>query len=109
MRTCPICEKGKLVKKVVPYSIYDLEIGKFPAEVCTKCREQWFSEETAKKIEKIEKEKGLFGLSKQSKIGYSGNSLIVRIPSEIAKFMNLKKEKTISIHPEGKNRLLIEV
>ena len=109
MRTCPICEKGKLVKKIVPYSVYDIKLGKFPAEVCTKCGEQWFSEETAKKIEKIEKEKGLFGLSKQSKVGYSGNSLIVRIPSEIAKFMNLKKEKQISIHPEGKNRLLIEV
>ena len=109
MRICPICEKGKLVKKVVPYSVYDIELGKFPAEVCTKCGEQWFSEETAKKIEKIEKEKGLFGLSKQSRIGYSGNSLIVRIPSEIAKFMNLKKETPVSIHPEGKNKILIEV
>ena len=109
MRICPICEKGKLVKKVVPYSVYDIELGKFPAEVCSKCGEQWFSEKTARIIEKIEKEKGLFGLSKQSKISYSGNSLIVRIPKEIVKFMNLKKEKTISMHPEGKNRLLIEV
>ncbi len=109
MRVCPICEKGKLVQKIVPYRVYDTEIGKFPAEVCTVCNEHWFSEETAKKIEKIEKEKGLFGLSKQSRIGYSGNSLIIRIPSEIARFMSLKKEKTIVIHPEGKSRLLIEV
>jgi len=109
MKTCPICEKGKLIKKIIPYFVYDTKLGDFPAEVCTSCNEQWFSEETAKKIEKIEKEKGLFGLSKQSKIGYSGNSLIVRIPKEIAKFMNLKKEKQITIHPEGKNKLSIEL
>ncbi len=109
MKICPACEKGRLMKKEVSYSVYDIELGKFPAEVCTKCREQWFSEEIAKKIEKIEKEKGLFGLSKQSKISYSGNSLIIRIPKEIVKFMNLKKEKQVLIHPEGKDKLLIEV
>src|SRR3989338_2858383 len=109
MRTCPVCEKGKLIKKKASYSVYSIELGKFPAEICTKCGEQWFSEETAKKIEKIEKEKGLFGLSKQSKISYSGNSLIVRIPKEIAKFLNIKKEKQILIHPEGKNKLAIEI
>jgi len=109
MKSCPICGKGKLIKKSVPYSIYDIEIGRFPAEVCTKCGEQWFSEETARRIEQIEREKGLFGLSKQSKISYSGNSLIIRIPKEIAKFMNLKKEKSVSIYPEGKNKILIEV
>ncbi|MBU0629236.1 MAG: YgiT-type zinc finger protein [Nanoarchaeota archaeon] len=109
MKKCPICEKGNLIKRTVPYFVYEVKIGDFPAEVCTKCGEQWFSEETAKEIEKIEKEKGLFGLSKHSKIGYSGNSLIVRIPTEIAKFMNLKKETPVCIHPEGKNKILIEV
>lgn len=104
-----MCNKGNLVKKTVPYSVYDVELGSFPAEVCTKCSEQWFSEETAKQIERIEKEKGLFGLSRQSKISYSGNSLIIRIPNEIAKFMNLKKEKQVLIHPEGRNKMLIEV
>ena len=109
MRTCPICEKSKLVKKNIPYYVYGIEIGKFPAEICSKCDEQWFSEETAQKIEKIEKAKGLFGLTKQSKISYSGNSLILRIPKEIAKFLNLKKEKPVLMHPEGKNKLMIEI
>jgi len=109
MRTCPVCEKGKLVKKIVPYRVYDIELGEFPAEVCDSCGEVWFSEETAREIEGLEKKKGLFGLVRHSKVGYSGNSLIIRIPQEIAKFMGLKKEKPISIYPEGKNRLLIEV
>ncbi|MBI2138271.1 AbrB/MazE/SpoVT family DNA-binding domain-containing protein [Candidatus Woesearchaeota archaeon] len=109
MRICQICEKGKLVKKDVPYEVYGAALGTFPAEVCTSCGEQWFSEGTAKKIEELEKEKGLFGRAKQSKIGYSGNSLIVRIPKEMAKAMGLKKETPITIHPEGKNRITIEV
>jgi len=109
MTKCPICEKGNLEKKVVPYKIYGIEIGKFPSKKCNECSEEWFDEETALKIEKLEKEKGLFGLSKDSKISYSGNSLIVRIPKTIAKFMNIKKEKHISIYPEGKNKIVIEM
>lgn len=104
-----MCEKGKLKKKIVPYSVYGVELGRFPADVCDKCGEEWFDEETAKKIELLEKKHGLFGLSKESKISYSGNSLIIRIPKAIAKFLNLKKEKPIIIHPEGKRKLTIEI
>ena len=101
---CVIC-KGKLEKKILPYSVFGVELGKFPVQLCNKCGERWFDEETALRIEKIEKEKGLFGLSKQGKISYSGNSLILRIPREIAKFLNLKKEEPVIIYPEGKNKL----
>lgn len=109
MTKCPICEKGNLEKKVVPYAIYGIELGKFPSKKCKKCGEEWFDEKTALKIEKLEKEKGLFGISKNSKISYSGNSLIVRIPKRIANFMNLKKDKPISIYPQGKNKIVIEI
>ena len=109
MKTCPICEKGKLTKKTAPYEVYGVSLGRFPAEVCNQCGEIWFSEETSKEIEEIEKKKGLFGLSKQSKISYSGNSLIIRVPKEIVKFMDLKKETQISMHPESKNKLCIEI
>ncbi len=105
---CPICGKGKLKKKVVPYKIYGEELGKFPANVCDKCNEQWFDRETALKIEKLEKEKGLFGMTKRSKISYSGNSLIIRIPKDVVKFMNLKKEEPISIYPQSRDKLVIE-
>jgi len=106
---CPICEKGKLKRKTVPYSVYGIELGKFHAFVCDKCKEEWFDEKTSLKIEKLEKEKGLFGLSRESKISYSGNSLIVRIPKALAEFMDIKKEKPVVIHPEGKNKLSIEM
>ena len=106
---CPVCEKGNLRRKVVPYSVYGVELGKFPADVCDKCGEQWFDEKTSLEIERLEKKMGLFGLSRKSKISYSGNSLVIRVPNAIAKFMGLKKEKRVMIHPEGKNKLEIEI
>ncbi len=106
---CPACEKGKLEPKKVEYVVYGIKLGTFTARVCAVCKEQWFDENTCLEIEKLEKEKGLFGLSRKSKISYSGNSLIVRIPESIARFMGLAKEKEVIIHPEGKEKLVIEI
>jgi len=105
---CILCG-GKLTNKVIDYKVFGKSLGKFPAKVCEKCDEQWFDEETSRKIEKAEKKLNLFGLCKESKISYSGNSLIVRIPSDIAKFMNLNKESQVIICPEDKNKLSISL
>ena len=106
---CPICEEGNLHNKKVTYAVYGIELGTFPAQVCDACSEQWFDEETSKRIQELEKKKGLFGLSKKSKVSYSGNSLIVRIPESVAKFMKIKKEDEVIIHPEGKNKITVEL
>ena len=52
MKKCPICEKGKLIEQKIPYSVYGIKLGDFPAKICTSCDEQWFSEETAKNIDR---------------------------------------------------------
>ena len=105
---CVSC-KGKLKNKIVDYKVYGVNIGKFPALVCNSCGEHWFSEETSRKIEAKEKELGLFGLSIDTKVSYSGNSLIIRIPKELAKFLSIKKETKIELSPENKNKLCIIV
>ena len=105
---CALC-KGKLAEKLIDYKICGKSIGKFPARVCNSCGEQWFNEETSKKIQEKEKKLGLFGLSRETKISYSGNSLIIRIPKGLAKFMNLKKETGIIIYPEDKNKISISI
>ena len=105
---CALCN-GKLVKKIIDYKVYGKTIGKFKALVCNSCKEQWFDEKTAKKIEEIEKNKGIFGLSKDTKISYSGNSLIIRIPKELAKFMNIKKETKVTLYPENENKICIAI
>jgi len=108
IKKCILCD-GKLNEKMVNYKIYGKSIGKFPALVCNSCGEQWFNEETSKKIQEKEKKLKLFGLSRETKISYSGNSLIIRIPRELAKFMNLKKETEVIIYPEDKNKISISI
>ena len=105
---CILCN-GKLKDKTIDYEVYGVSLGKFPAQVCEVCNEQWFDEKTSNEIEKAEKKANLFGLHKKSKISYSGNSLIIRIPIDIAKFMKLNKEKSIVIYPENKNKISIDI
>lgn len=105
---CVLCG-GKLTRKNVDYKIYGKSIGKFPALVCNSCGEQWFDEDTSGKIQEKERKLKLFGLSRETKISYSGNSLIIRIPKELAKFMNLKKETEVIIYPEDKNKIAISI
>ncbi|MBI2650301.1 AbrB/MazE/SpoVT family DNA-binding domain-containing protein [Candidatus Woesearchaeota archaeon] len=54
------------------------------------------------------RKKGVWGLGKKTKITKTGNSLAVRIPKEIANFLNLKEGKEAYMHPEKDNKLIIE-
>jgi len=97
------------MKKVKePYSYANIKLGEFEAEKCPKCNETFFTEISSDEIDKRAKELGLWGIGQSGKIGYSGNSLILRIPKKIAKFLKLKKGEEIFIHPEGENRLVVE-
>jgi len=104
---CPICNK-KMKKVKAPYSYGEVTLGVFEAEKCPKCNEVFFTEDSSDKIDKKAKELGLWGLGQSGKIGYSGNSLMLRIPKKIASFLHLNKGKEIFIHPEGKHKLIIE-
>lgn len=106
---CYICEKGKLIKKKVDYKLYDKLIGKFNAEVCQRCGETFFDEETSRKITKAVKEKGLWGLESKTKIGKVGDSLDIRLNKKIVNFLGLKKGEQVTIVPESKNKLVVTI
>lgn len=105
---CEECS-GRIVRKDVDYSMYGVSLGKFPAEVCTKCGEEVFDEDVSDQIEKITKEKGLYGLGTRTKVGVAGNCLDIRINKKLAKFLGLKKGEEVSISPEGRNRLVVTI
>jgi YgiT-type zinc finger domain-containing protein len=105
---CPICNK-KMEKSKEPYSYKNIELGKFEAEKCKKCNEIFFTETSSDEIDKKAKQHGLWGLEQHGTIGYSGNSIIVRIPKKIAKFLNFKQGKEVNIRPEGKTKLVVEM
>ena len=104
---CPICEKGTLRKGKIREEMFGVYLGEFPAEICNKCNESFTDDKTTKAIEEMARKKGIWGLGKNTKITKTGNSLAVRIPKEIAKFLNLSEGKEAYIHPE-KNKIVIE-
>ncbi len=99
--------KGNMKDKHVDYYLYGIKIGNFPAKVCEKCNETYFSEETSKKITKITKQKGLWGLQAKTKVGQVGTTLDIRLPKKIIEFLNLKKGEEVTIYPESKNKLVM--
>ena len=103
---CIFC-KHETVRREIEYKEYGVSLGRFPADVCPKCNESFFDSETAKKIQLKSKEKGLFGLSKKVKVGKIGDSLMVRIPKDIAEFTKLKEGREVLIHP-SQNKIIIE-
>ena len=105
---CVICE-GRTVQKEVDYKEFGRLFGSFNADVCEKCGETYFDEQTADKIQQKSKAFGLFGLAKKTKVAEVGNSFAIRIPKEIATFLNLKKGKEVVLLPQNTHDLHIEV
>ena len=106
---CPLCEKGELVRSNINYTYQDWNFGDFEADVCNLCKEAFFTEESMITIEKKAKEIGVWGIERKTKIARSGNSLIVRVPKKIAKFLQLNEGDEVIIRPDGKKRFSVLV
>lgn len=105
---CPVCG-GRLRKARREYVYEGISLGEHEAEVCERCGEVFFTEEASDAIDRLAKERGVWGLEARTKVSYSGNSLIVRIPKEIAEFMGLERGDGVTVHPEGKRRIVVEL
>lgn len=105
---CPECN-GKLVKRKIDYILLGENLGKYNALVCKKCNEQFFEEETLQKIEDVAKEKGLWGLETKTSLSQLGNSLAIRLNKKLVKFLKAHKGDGITVAPENKNKLIVEI
>lgn len=59
---CPICNKGILKKGKTKEYMYWVDLGEYPADICTKCGETFTDSETTKKIEEAAKKKGIWAM-----------------------------------------------
>ncbi len=100
---------GKLVEAMIHVEHLGIDFGLKKGTVCTNCGDEYISDEVWEEIENKTKELGLFGLERKVKIRKSGNSLVITIPPEIAKFMGAKTQTLVSLLPMGKRRLEIQV
>ncbi len=108
MTRCPVCGKAALRKEARRSELYGFDLGEYSAEVCPSCGEIFWLETDVKKMEQKAKKLGIWGLEHTTRVGVAGNSLIVRVPKSIAQFVGLKKGGAVSIHPVGRDKLMIE-
>ena len=106
---CPVCGKGQLHRGKVREEMFGVDLGEYPAEVCDSCGESFVDQDAMKKIEARAKEAGLWGLAKKVSIAKSGNSLVVRIPAELARFLRLKGGEEALVRPEGREKIVVEL
>lgn len=105
---CVLCG-GKTIAKTVEHSEFGISLGSFKAKVCEKCNEIYFDESIAEKIQQKSKDLGLFGLTKKVKVAEVGNSIAIRIPKAISEFLKIKKGQEVTLIPETKKDLHIQV
>ena len=67
------------------------------------------ADEVLEEIEKEVKKKKLFALERKITVTKSGNSLVVRIPPEIAKFSKLHYQSILRLVPVTKKRIELEI
>lgn len=108
-----ICKKCNVDVKEVVLDNYEYEEGiplrKVNAYECPMCNEFIFTENQVDEMERrtdlIKSE--MFAFNR--KITISGRSLVINIPEDLVKHMNILKGKTVKIIPAGKKRFIVEI
>ena len=105
---CPNCyskvNAGKIKEEYLGHFL-----GEFDGWICPKCSETFLDAESVKKAQARAKELGILGLSEKTQIAKSGNSLVVRIKKNLADYLKIKEGGSVYLHPEGKNKLVVEI
>lgn len=118
MKECPLCG-GKISTVETRLSLFNdqIKINPITGYECADCHEILIDEDESKRIDVLTStplykdqidriRKGQLRLRR--KIGFSGRSLIVRIPKDIEDNCAIKSGDEIYIYIEGKNKIIIE-
>lgn len=100
---------GKLKTSFCPVEFFGLEFGERECEVCSSCGSEFLDDATIKEIEVDVKKRKIFGLQEEIRVLKSGNSLVFRIPPQIARFANITTKTHARIFPADKRRIEIEL
>ena len=106
---CPACGKGNLRRGEVREEMFGTYLGTYAADLCPACGESFVDEGAMARIEARARRLGLWGLAKKVTIARSGNSLVVRIPAELARFLKIRGGEEALVRPEGRERIVVEL
>ena len=86
-----------------------IDCGVLDVSECKKCGEDYLPDYSMRVVENKLKEAGLWGMErKEVKFWKSGNSVTIRLPTEVARKLGLNKVKKWHIYQEGTQKLAIE-
>lgn len=100
---------GALKKSKCSVEFYGIDFGIKDCEACTSCGSEYLDQEVMKKLEEEVKKRKIFALERNVRVTKSGNSLVIRIPREIAEFLDIGYLSSLRMFPVEKGRLEIEV
>lgn len=100
---------GELKWSKVNVEFFGIDFGLKDAEVCTSCGSEFLEQETLKEIEDNIKERNIFGLERKVSVTKSGNSLVIRIPPEIAEYLGIHYKSIVQLFPVAKGQLEVKV
>ncbi len=92
-----------------PVEFFGIDFGMQKCERCAQCGTEFLDETTVEKIEQEVKKKNIFGLERKVTVTKSGNSLVMRWPPEITKFINLHYKDTLRVFPISKKKIEVEI
>lgn len=118
MKECPICS-GEISKVETSLSLFNdkIKINPIIGFECTECNEIFIDEDESKRVDRLTNtpyyKNQIENIQKtqlrlRRKIGFSGRSLIVRIPKDIELNCQIRDGDEIDIYVEGKNKIIIE-
>jgi hypothetical protein len=110
-KVCPVCETGNLVPVEDIISEIDGYIFVEKGDRCTHCGEEFIPEDEGERMIKIAKKLNLWGepLKLYRKLSKSARGIVLRIPSDLEKNLNIKGNEKIAISKIGKKKILIEL
>lgn len=105
---CVFC-KGSVSQTKAPVIMLGKNLGEFNVGVCQKCGEQYYSEKVSEQIEVASKKAGIWGLNSKTRVGQSGNALMIRISKRLAEFLKLKKGQEVQIEPKNSGEFVVKL
>ncbi len=106
---CPTCGRGTLRPQQANEGMFGVNLGTFDADACDDCGEVFFTAPSVKRIEARAKELGLWGLASKVKIAKSGDSLVVRIPPPLARYLRIRSGQEVFVAPDRKHMLVLDL
>ncbi len=108
---CPVCGKGVLV--AVDDILSEIEGFAFVerGHRCPVCGGEFIGQNDSERTVKVARRLGIWGepLKLHRKLSPSGRGVVLRIPEDLRRSLNLKGSETISLAKVGKKRILLEI